>query len=122
MIVSDAAVDAGSEQPAPASVMVTVVPEPEPVAVQLVKPLLSVIVGEAGTVNPLLKVMVIVPPVESEPAGDVVNVVVQFERAPPVCGEPLKARLVIEPPMITALEGLTVALSRLVLTLNVLAA
>ena len=47
---------------APASVTVTVVPVVEPVAVQLVKPAVSAIVGVAGIVNAALKTAVTVSP------------------------------------------------------------
>jgi len=89
LIVSDAAVDAGSEHDAPASVIVTVCATAVAVAVQLVNPELSTIVGVAGTVKPELKTTLIVLPAESGPEPLLVKPTVQSERAVPVCGEPL---------------------------------
>src|SRR5690348_9031837 len=83
LIVKVALVDAVTVHPAPASVTVTVVPDVDPVAVQLVKPAPSVTVGIAGIVKPPLKTTVIVPPAASAPAALVLNVSVQSERAPP---------------------------------------
>jgi hypothetical protein len=118
LTVSVAVVDAASEHPAPASVTVTVVPDVEPVAVQLEKPVPSVIVGVAGMVKPELKSTVIVAPVLSAPAELVLNDSVQSERAPPVCGEPEKLTFVGALEMRIADGGLTATVSRLVLTLK----
>jgi len=107
---------------APASVTVTVVPEPVPVAVQLVKPLPRTIVGVAGTVKPALNPIVIVPAAESAPLELVVNPTVQSERAPPVCGEPENDTAVTGLAITIAEAGFTAEVSRLVAMLNVLAA
>jgi hypothetical protein len=81
--VSEAAVLAGSEQVPPlfASVTVAVVPEPDPVAAQFVKPLPRLTDGVVGTVNPDANVSVIVSPVRSEPDALDVNAAVQAARA-----------------------------------------
>jgi len=118
LTVSVALVDAATAHDAPASVTVTVVPDVEPVAVQLVKPAPSVIVGVAGIVKPALKTIVIVAPLLSAPAELVVNDSVQSERAAPVCGEPEKLTLVGGFEMTIAECGLTATVSRLVLTLK----
>ena len=94
LIVSDAAVEAGSEHDGPASVIVTVCALAVAVAVQLVKPEFSTIVGVAGTVKPELRATMIVLPVESAPLALDVNPTVQSERAEPVCGDPLNVTLV----------------------------
>jgi hypothetical protein len=107
---------------APTRVTVTVVPEPEPVAVQLVKPLPSTIVGVAGTVNPALNPIVIVLPPASAPLELVVKPTVQSERAPPVCGEPANETAVTGLAITIAAAGFAAAVSRLVAMLNVLAA
>ena len=118
LTVSVALVDAATAHEAPASVTVTVVPDVEPVAVQLVKPAPSVIVGVAGMVNPELKAIVIVAPVVNAPAELVLNDSVQSERAPPVCGEPAKLTFVGALEMMIAEGGLAATVSRLVLTLK----
>lgn len=120
--VSVAAVLFASAHDAPASVTVTVVPEPAPFAVQLVKPLPSTIVGVAGTVKPALKAIVIVPPAASAPLELVVKPTVQSERAPPVCGAPESETAVTGLAMTIADAGLAAAVSRLVAMLNELAA
>jgi hypothetical protein len=79
--VSDAAVLAATEHDAPASVTVAVVPAPTAVAVQLVKPLPSVTVGDAGTVKPAGKTIVIVSPTLMAPVELVVKPSVQFALA-----------------------------------------
>ena len=84
LIVSDAAVEAGSEHDAPTRVIVTVCALAVAVALQLVKPEFSTIVGVAGTVNPELNATVIVLPVESAPLALDVSPTVQSERAEPV--------------------------------------
>jgi hypothetical protein len=94
LMVSDAAVEPGSEHEAPTSVIVTVCPEAVAVAVQLVKPELTTIVGVAGTVKPELKTTLIVLPPESAPAALEVKPTVQSERAVPVCGAPLNVTFV----------------------------
>jgi hypothetical protein len=94
LIVSDAAVEPGSEQEAPTRVIVTVCALAVAVAVQLVKPEFSTIVGVAGTVKPELKATVIVLPVESAPLALDVKPTVQSECAVPVCGDPLNVMLV----------------------------
>jgi hypothetical protein len=118
LTVSVAVVDAATEHDAPESVTVTVVPEVEPVAVQLVKPEPSTIVGVAGMVKPELKTIVIVAPLASAPAELVLNDSVQSERAPPVCGEPENVTLVGALEMTIADGGLTATVSRLVFTLK----
>jgi len=118
LTVSVAVVDAETAHEAPASVTVTVVPVVDPVAVQLVNPAPSVIVGVAGIVKPELKTTVIVPPAASAPAELVLNDSVQSERAPPVCGEPAKLMFVGVLEMMIAEGGLTATVSRLVLTLK----
>jgi hypothetical protein len=69
---------------APASVTVTTLLDVEPVAVQLVKPELSTIVGVAGIVKLELNVSEIVSPTAIAPLALVVNVSVQFAVEPPV--------------------------------------
>lgn len=118
LTVSVALVDAATAQDAPESVTVTVVLVVEPVAVQLVKPAPSVIVGVAGIVKPELKTIVIVAPLASAPVELVLNDSVQSERAPPVCGDPAKLMFVGGLEMMTAEGGLTATVSRLVLTLK----
>jgi hypothetical protein len=120
--VSVAAVLFASAHDAPASVTVTVVPEPAPVAVQFEKPLPSTTVGVAGTVKPALSPIVIVPAAASEPLELVVKPTVQSERAPPVCGAPEKEMPVTGLAIAIADDGLTAAVSRLVAMLNVPAA
>ncbi|HEY8407899.1 MAG TPA: hypothetical protein VIK66_07975 [Gaiellaceae bacterium] len=82
--VNVAAVLFASAHDAPASVTVTVVPEPAPVAVQFEKLPPNTTVGVAGTVKPALNPIVIVPPAASTPLELVVKPTVQSERAPPV--------------------------------------
>src|SRR6266545_4545517 len=94
----------GSEQETPLRVIVTVVPVREPVAVQELKPVPSVIVGDAGTVKPELKTTV------------------QVDRAPPVWGEPLNVTFETGLEMTTAEAGFAAVVSTLVATLNVFAA
>jgi hypothetical protein len=118
LIVKVALVDAVTAHPTPASVTVTVVPEVDPVAVQLVKPVPSVIVGVAGMVKPPLNTTVIVPPAASAPAELVLNVSVQSERAPAVCGAPAKVTFVGAFEMRIADGGFVATVSRLVLTLK----
>jgi hypothetical protein len=118
LTVSVAVVDAATEHDAPESVTVTVVPDVEPVAVQLVKPEPSVIVGVAGIAKPELKTIVIVAPLPSAPVEVVLNDSVQSERAPPVCGEPENVTFVGGLEMMIAEGGLTATVSRLVLTLK----
>jgi hypothetical protein len=122
--VSDAAVLAATEQDAPDSVTVAVVPEPVAVAVQLVKPLPSVTVGAAGTVKPAGKTIVIVSPAASAPVELVVNVSVQFALVEGDCVDPLKpTELTDVAGEITTLEpGFAATGSPLVETLNVFAA
>jgi hypothetical protein len=120
--VSVAAVLFASAHDAPASVTVTVVPEPAPVAVQFENPLPSTIVGVAGTAKPALKPTVIAPPAASAPLELVVKPTVQSERAPPVCGEPEKETPVTGLAITIAEAGFAAAVSRLVAMLNVLAA
>jgi hypothetical protein len=122
LTVNVAAVLFASAQEAPARVTVTVVPDPEPVAVQLEKAAPSVIVGVAGTVNPALNAIVIVLPPASAPLELVVKPTVQSERAPPVCGEPEKETPVTGLAITIAEAGFAAAVSRLVAMLNVLAA
>jgi hypothetical protein len=69
---------------APESVTVTTLLEVAPVAVQLVKPELSTIVGAAGIVKPELNFTEIVSPAAIAPLALVVNVSVQFAAEPPV--------------------------------------
>jgi len=118
LTVNVAVVDAGTAHDAPDSVTVTVVLDVEPVAVQLVNPETSVIVGVAGIVKPALKTSVIVAPLPRAPVELVLNDSVQSERAPPVCGEPEKLTFVGGLEMTTAEGGLTAIVSRLVFTLK----
>lgn len=99
----------------------TVVLVVEPVAVQLVKPEPSVIVGVAGIVKPLLKTAVIVSPAAIVPLALVVKVVVHVAVEPAVCGAPLKPTLLtLVAAAITTLDaGLTVIVSALVIPLKV---
>jgi hypothetical protein len=120
--VSVAAVLFASVQDAPASVTVTVVPEPAPLAVQFEKPPPSTIVGVAGTVKPALNPIVIVPPAESAPLELVVKPTVQSERAPPVCGAPENETPETGLAITIADAGPAAAVSRLVAMLNVPAA
>lgn len=94
LIVRDAAVEAGREQEAPARVIVTVWALAVAVAVQLVKPEFSTIVGVAGTVKPELRATLIVLPAESAPLALEVKPTVQSERAAPVWGAPPNVTLV----------------------------
>ena len=84
-MVSDAAVVAGNEQvpDAFANVMVTVWPDPTAVALQLAKPVGSVIAGAAGTVGKPVKTAVIVDPATSAPVELGVNPSVYVEASPP---------------------------------------
>jgi len=118
LMVKVALVDAVTAHPAPASVTVTVDPEVDPVAVQLVKPVPSVTVGVAGIVNPPLKTTVIVPPAASAPAELVLKVSVQSERALSVWGEPVKLTFVGAFEMRIADGGFVATVSRLVLRLK----
>jgi len=95
-IVNAAAVLTGSAQEAPANVTVTVVPEPAPTAVHDTKPVPSVTVGDAGTVNVLANATVTVPPAASAPAELDVNPTVQLDRAAADCGDPVNATLETE--------------------------
>jgi hypothetical protein len=90
-IVSETAVlfPAAHVPPLDASVTVTVWDEVEPVAEQLLNPLVRVIAGVAGIVKPEAKTTVIVLPAASAPDELVLKFTVQFESAPAVCGEPL---------------------------------
>jgi len=119
--VSVAAAPFATAHDAPDSVTLTVVPEPEPVAVQLVKPLPSTIVGVAGTVKPALNVIVTVLPAASAPLELVVKPTVQSERALPVCGEPENETPVTGLAITIADAGFVAAVSRLVAMLNVAA-
>jgi hypothetical protein len=120
-IVKVAAVLPASEHDPPllASVIVTVVEEVEPVAEQLLNPLVSAIAGVAGIVKAELKTTVIESPslTFSAPVELEVNPTVQVESAPPVCGEPPNVTLLapVAAPMIT-FEGDAACVSVLVLT------
>jgi hypothetical protein len=120
--VNVAAVLPASAHDAPASVTVTVVPEPEPLAVQFEKAPPRLIVGVAGTVKPPLKTTVTVLPAARPPLELVVKPTVQSERAPPVCGDPANETAVTGLAMATAEPGFAAAVSREVLMLNVFAA
>jgi hypothetical protein len=106
------------------SVTVTVVPLPTPLAEQFVKPLVSWIVGPAGTVKPELNVAVIVSPVVSAPVALVVKPTVHVERAPAVCGDPVKltAAGAVAAAITTGAAGLAALVSVPVLTLQLAAA
>jgi hypothetical protein len=84
----------------------------------------SVIVGVAGTVNVPGKTTVIVSPVVSAPLALDVKPTVQVDRAPPVCGEPVKVTRIgaVAAAMTTAAAGFVAVVSWLVATLNVFAA
>lgn len=69
---------------APTSVTVTTLLAVDPVAVQLVKPELSTIVGVAGIVKLPLNFSEIVSPAAIAPLALVVSVSVQFALEPPV--------------------------------------
>jgi hypothetical protein len=73
-----------------ARVIVTVLELVEALAEQFVKPLARFTVGLAGIENNESNTSVIVSPESSAPDGEVVKPTVQFEEAPPVCGEPAK--------------------------------
>ena len=109
---------------APTSVTVTTLLDVAPVAVQLVKPELSTIVGVAGIVKPPLNLSEIVSPAAIAPLALAVNVSVQFALEPPVCTEPLNVGLETEVAalIVTADAGLAGIRSLLVAMLNVLAA
>src|SRR5439155_25980734 len=83
-IVSVVSVETGTEQvPAlSASVTVTVVPEPAPVAGRFVQPAVSAIAGFAGSVKPFANVAVIVSPAPSAPPALVVVFSVHVAFAP----------------------------------------
>jgi hypothetical protein len=90
-IENEAAVLMGTEHVPPlfASVIVTVVVAVEAVAEQFVKPLPRLIVGVAAIAKFVLNPAVIVLPLASAPAPEVVKLAVQVERALCCCGEPL---------------------------------
>ena len=106
------------------SVTVTVVLLPAPLAEQFVKPLVSWIVGLAGTVKPALNVAVIVSPVVSAPVALVVKPTVHVECAPPVCGDPAKLTAAgeVAAAITTGAAGLAALVSVPVLTLQFAAA
>src|SRR5438093_1531786 len=120
-MVRVAALELATEHEAPLKVMVTVAPVAEADAVQLVKPLPNVTVGEAGTVKAGLKTTVMVLPPAKAPVELVRNETVQSALAPPVWGEPVKVTFVtgVAAAMMT-LAGLAAAVSLVVFTLNVL--
>jgi hypothetical protein len=109
---------------APESVTVTTLLDVDPVAVQLVKPELSTIVGVAGIVKLELNLSEIVSPAAIAPLALVVNVSVQFAAEPPVCIEPLNVGLETDVAalIVTADAGFAAFRSVLVAMLNVLAA
>ena len=76
-IVRVAAVLGASAHEAPARVMVTVCPDPTPVAVQLAKPVGRVIAGVDGIVKPVGKTTVIVRPALRAPVAVGVKPTVQ---------------------------------------------
>src|SRR5712671_203576 len=87
-------------QPPVASVIVTVVlfvPEPTAVAVQEVKPEVSVTTGLAGTTKAVLNVTVTVSPAPSGPVALGVKPTLQSARAPAVCGVPAKVTFETKP-------------------------
>jgi hypothetical protein len=106
------------------SVSVTVVLLPAPLAEQFVKPPVNWIVGLAGTVKPALNVAVIVSPVVSAPVPLVVKPTVHVERAPPVCGDPVKLTAAgeVAAAITTGAAGLAALVSVPVLTLQLAAA
>jgi len=79
-----AAAEPATAHDAPTSVTVTTLLDVEPVAVQLVKPELSTIVGVAGIVKLELNFSEMVSPAAIAPLALVVNVSVQFALEPPV--------------------------------------
>jgi len=119
-IVNDAVVLAGSEQPAPASVIVTVLPLVAPVAVQLVNPPVSAIVGVAGIEIPLLvlSATVIVLPATSAPLAEALNPAVQVAIDAAVAGDAAKVTFVTAEKIVTPLAGFAATVSSEVLTLK----
>jgi hypothetical protein len=77
-MLSEATVALGSEQEPPDNVTVTVVEVVAPLALQLLKPLSSDTVGEAGIVNAAGNATVIVLPPLSAPFAVVMNPTVQL--------------------------------------------
>src|SRR4051812_45858812 len=104
-MVRDAVALFASEHEAPASVIVTVEADPTAVAVQLLNPTPSVIVGFAGTVNELSKKTVIVSPAVSAPTAVALNPTVQFEFTPALMTVPLNVTLVTEPAAMTMFDA-----------------
>ena len=119
-MVNDASVFAATAQEPPASVTVTVVPEVEPAAVQLVNPVPNVMVGDAGMLTKFgSKVAVIVLPAASEPAPEVRKPTAQLATKPVTGGLPVNVTVVTDPAPITIGEaGDAAAVSRLVATEN----
>jgi hypothetical protein len=78
---------------APAKLIVTVEPEVDAVAVQLVNPLPSVTVGVAGIVKAELNTTVILSTDDRAPEALVVNPTAQLAVDPAVCGVPTKETL-----------------------------
>lgn len=122
-IDSDAAVFTGTTHVPPlfASVIVTVVVDVEPVAVQFVNPVPRLIVGVEGIVRPELNRAVIVLPAPSAPlVADVVKPTVQVESALCCCGRPLnEAAAGVAPAVIATEASLTEPPSLLVETARV---
>jgi hypothetical protein len=120
-IVRVAAVLLPRAQEAPARVIVTVCPAVEPVAVQLAKPLVRPIVGLAGIVKPAGKTTAIVRVAFKEPVALAVKPTVQVAVAPTTSELPANVTLAgaVAALIVTDAAGFTVAVSTLVLTLNV---
>ena len=114
----------GSEQvpPESASVIVSVVVAPVPVAEQLLKPLPRMIVPGLGATKPAVKVTVIVSPVFRAPVALEVKFAVQVARALAARDVLLTVTLVGGVAAATvAAVSLTVVVSALVLTVSVVA-
>jgi hypothetical protein len=107
---------------APTRVIVAVVPDPAPVAVQLVKPPVRTIVGVDGMVKPDGKTTVIVRVPLRAPVELAVNPTVHVVGVLPATSElPANVTLVgaVAAAIVTPEPGLTALVSTLVLTLNV---
>lgn len=89
-MLSVPAVELASAQVPPASVIVTVCPVVEPVAVQLVNPVGNVMAGVAGRPKPEANVTEMVLPTANLPLDEVVKPSVQVVLAPAVWEAPVK--------------------------------
>ena len=115
-MLNEAGVRPFSAQPPPTRVTVTTLPTVAPVAVQLEKPVPSVIVGVAGIVKAGSNVTVIVLPAASAPTDEGVKPTAHEAVDPGVCGVPTSVTAVTAVVAIVTFAGSAVVVSRLVLT------